>query len=89
MCELQVLFLDYDSTPIMNPELLFNGPHMRMYGNLFWPDFPFVPSTINVKPFKKAMVALGLDESTVKVGQSGFGGLGRGMWRSQLAQRLH
>ena len=35
----QVLLLDADSQPLVNPESLFELPAYRMHGSQFWPDF--------------------------------------------------
>ena len=34
----EVLFLDSDNTPIVDPSFLFDDPSYREKGNLFWPD---------------------------------------------------
>jgi hypothetical protein len=36
----EVLFLDADNVPIMNPEFLFDAPQYQQTGAIFWPDFP-------------------------------------------------
>lgn len=35
----QVLLLDADSMPVVNPEFLFSSPQFEATGALFWPDF--------------------------------------------------
>lgn len=43
----QVLLLDADNVPVVNPEFLFNTPQFKRAGAVFWPDFghfqPFSP----------------------------------------------
>jgi ADP-heptose:LPS heptosyltransferase len=36
----EVLFLDADNVPVVDPEFLFNTPQFLKTGALFWPDFP-------------------------------------------------
>jgi ADP-heptose:LPS heptosyltransferase len=36
----EVLFLDADNVPIVNPEFLFETEQYRQTGAVFWPDFP-------------------------------------------------
>jgi ADP-heptose:LPS heptosyltransferase len=36
----EVLFLDADNVPVVNPEFLFDTPHYQKTGAIFWPDFP-------------------------------------------------
>eukprot|EP00879_Flechtneria_rotunda_P001580 GHRR01001739.1.p1 GENE.GHRR01001739.1~~GHRR01001739.1.p1 ORF type:complete len:781 (+),score=205.53 GHRR01001739.1:562-2904(+) len=59
----QVLLLDYDSVPLVNPSVLFDGPHMRLYGNLFWPDIPEA-STLRTS-VQKVFQQLGLNYSVL------------------------
>lgn len=35
----QVLLLDADSMPVVNPEFLFSSPEFKRTGAVFWPDF--------------------------------------------------
>ena len=35
----QVLFLDSDSLPLLDPSLAFDTPEYRRHGNLFFPDY--------------------------------------------------
>jgi hypothetical protein len=35
----EVLFLDADNVPVLNPEFLFDTPQLREGGAIFWPDF--------------------------------------------------
>lgn len=35
----EVLFLDADNVPLVNPEFLFDTPPFRTTGAIFWPDF--------------------------------------------------
>lgn len=35
----EVLFLDADNVPVVNPEFLFDTPHYRETGAIFWPDY--------------------------------------------------
>ncbi|WIA33900.1 hypothetical protein OEZ86_006999 [Tetradesmus obliquus] len=35
----EVLLLDVDNLPLMNPEVLFEDPMFAAAGNLFWPDY--------------------------------------------------
>lgn len=35
----EVLFLDADNVPVLNPEFLFDTPQFRATGALFWPDY--------------------------------------------------
>jgi hypothetical protein len=60
-----VLLLDYDCTPLINPTALFDGPHMTLHGNLFWPDLPDGGETR--PPFNKAAEALGMNSTEVLV----------------------
>lgn len=34
----EVLFLDADNVPVVNPEFLFESPQFRRFGAIFWPD---------------------------------------------------
>jgi len=36
----EVLLLDADNVPVVNPEFLFNTPQFRATGAIFWPDYP-------------------------------------------------
>jgi ADP-heptose:LPS heptosyltransferase len=36
----EVLLLDADNVPVINPEFLFTTPQFRSTGAIFWPDFP-------------------------------------------------
>jgi ADP-heptose:LPS heptosyltransferase len=36
----EVLFLDADNVPVLNPEFLFETPQFQATGAVFWPDFP-------------------------------------------------
>jgi hypothetical protein len=36
----EVLFLDADNVPVVNPEFLFETPQYQKTGAIFWPDFP-------------------------------------------------
>jgi hypothetical protein len=36
---MQVLVLDSDSLPLVNPETLFESTSYKKHGNLFWPDY--------------------------------------------------
>jgi hypothetical protein len=62
---LQVLLLDYDCTPLINPTALFEGPHMALHGNLFWPDLPDGGETR--PPIKKGAEALGMNSTQALV----------------------
>jgi len=35
----EVLFLDADNVPVVNPEYLFETPEYREHGAIFWPDY--------------------------------------------------
>ena len=35
----EVLFLDADNVPVLNPEFLFESPQFQETGAIFWPDF--------------------------------------------------
>ena len=35
----QVLYLDSDSTPLLDPAALFGAEQYRRHGNLYWADF--------------------------------------------------
>jgi hypothetical protein len=35
----EVLFLDADNVPVVNPEFLFDTPQFRKTGAIFWPDY--------------------------------------------------
>jgi len=35
----EVLFLDADNVPVVNPDFLFNTPQYRQTGAIFWPDY--------------------------------------------------
>jgi hypothetical protein len=61
----QVLLLDYDCTPLLDPTALFGGPHMTLHGNLFWPDLPDGGETR--PPINKAAEALGMNSKEVLV----------------------
>lgn len=37
----EVLLLDADNLPVMNPELLFGTPQFKSKGAIFWPDYPY------------------------------------------------
>ena len=37
--QLQVLMLDSDNLPLVNPETLFESKGYKKHGNLFWPDY--------------------------------------------------
>jgi hypothetical protein len=39
----EVLFLDADNVPLVNPELFFDRPEYRQDGAIFWPDFRPIP----------------------------------------------
>lgn len=34
----EVILLDADNLPVLNPALLFNSPEYLLHGNMFWPD---------------------------------------------------
>lgn len=36
---MQVLFLDSDNYPLLNPSSLFNADAYKKHGNLFWADY--------------------------------------------------
>ena len=36
----EVLFIDADNVPCVNPEFLFDAPEYQRTGAIFWPDFP-------------------------------------------------
>src|SRR5262249_38949496 len=36
----EVLFLDADNVPARNPAFLFDDPHYKQAGAVFWPDLP-------------------------------------------------
>jgi hypothetical protein len=36
----EVLLLDADNVPVVNPEFLFDTPQFRSTGAIFWPDYP-------------------------------------------------
>lgn len=36
----EVLFLDSDNVPVINPEFLFETPQFNATGAIFWPDYP-------------------------------------------------
>lgn len=36
----EVLYLDADCLPVVNPEFLFDTPEYRRHGAVFWPDLP-------------------------------------------------
>lgn len=58
----EVLLLDVDNLPLINPEALFEDPMFAAAGNLFWPDYWddwIKPGVWNL---------LGLNATTVKVG---------------------
>jgi ADP-heptose:LPS heptosyltransferase len=38
-CFQEVLFLDADNVPVVNPEFLFETPQYRSTGAIFWPDY--------------------------------------------------
>jgi ADP-heptose:LPS heptosyltransferase len=38
-CFREVLFLDADNVPVVNPEFLFDTPEFRRQGAIFWPDY--------------------------------------------------
>lgn len=60
-----MLLLDYDCTPLIDPTALFEGPHMALHGNLFWPDLPDGGET---RPaIKQAAEALGLNSKEALV----------------------
>lgn len=47
----EVLYLDADNIPLVNPDLLFDLPEYRKYGACFWPDFcawTFTPGQLEV-----------------------------------------
>ena len=35
---IQVIYLDSDNLPLMDPEFLFSDPHYQSQGNIFWTD---------------------------------------------------
>ncbi len=37
----QVLLLDADNVPVVNPESLFDTPHFQASGAIFWPDYAY------------------------------------------------
>src|SRR6266536_5431931 len=36
----EVLLLDADNVPVVNPEFLFDTPQFKATGAIFWPDYP-------------------------------------------------
>lgn len=36
---LQLLYLDADNTPLVDPTGLFEWPEFKTWGNIFWPDY--------------------------------------------------
>jgi hypothetical protein len=67
---LQVLMADYDSYHLINPEELFNGPHMTLHGNLHWGDIAY--GRWGSQAVQDAMNALGISNETL-VGASTSG----------------
>eukprot|EP00882_Tetradesmus_deserticola_P005629 GHRQ01005925.1.p2 GENE.GHRQ01005925.1~~GHRQ01005925.1.p2 ORF type:complete len:318 (+),score=74.36 GHRQ01005925.1:1040-1993(+) len=59
----QVLLADYDAYPLINPEELFNGPQMTLYGNLHWGDIAY--GRWGSKDVQAAMKALGISNTTL------------------------
>jgi ADP-heptose:LPS heptosyltransferase len=43
----EVLLLDADNVPVVNPEFLFETPQFRQLGAIFWPDYPQVKKEKN------------------------------------------
>lgn len=62
----QVLLLDADSMPVVNPEFLFSSPEFEATGAVFWPDYwKFTPDDSVWKVFEVAP----RDESQFESGQ--------------------
>jgi len=62
----EVLFLDADNVPVVNPEFLFDTPEFRETGAIFWPDL------FRMKPEHSAWSAFGVpyrDEPEFETGQ--------------------
>ena len=62
----EVLLLDADNVPVANPEPLFDSPHFRKAGAVFWPDFG------RLEPGRSAWKLFGLpyrDECEFESGQ--------------------
>ncbi|KAL0047768.1 hypothetical protein WJX82_011464 [Trebouxia sp. C0006] len=39
----EVILLDADNLPVLNPALLFDSPEYQLHGNMFWPDLFALP----------------------------------------------
>lgn len=59
----QVLIADYDTYPLINPEELFDGPHMTLHGNLHWSDIAY--GRWGSQAVQDAMKALGISNKTL------------------------
>jgi hypothetical protein len=62
----EVLFLDADNVPVVNPEALFSNESFQATGAVFWPDYGYL------KPKPTAWLACGLtplDETDFESGQ--------------------
>lgn len=46
---MQVLMLDCDSQPLVDPTKLFANPTYREMGNMFWPDY-FEAGAVSTMP---------------------------------------
>uniref|UniRef100_A0A383W675 Nucleotide-diphospho-sugar transferase domain-containing protein n=1 Tax=Tetradesmus obliquus TaxID=3088 RepID=A0A383W675_TETOB len=59
----QVLMADSDTYPLINPEELFNGPHMTLHGNLHWGDIAY--GRWGSQAVQDAMKALGISNASL------------------------
>ena len=48
----EVLLLDADNVPVVNPEFLFDTPQFKATGAIFWPDYPRPKSEKNTAIWK-------------------------------------
>lgn len=60
---LQALMADYDTYPLLNPEELFDGPHMTLHGNLHWADIAY--GRWGSQAVQDTMKALGISNTTL------------------------
>lgn len=66
---------DFDAYPLINPEVLFEGPHMTLQGNLHWADIACrhrdsketsqVCGQWRSKAMDRAMEVLGISNTTL------------------------